>query len=1010
MIHSVVQSPAEVMVDLNEKRPIRVLHVDDEPGLLKIAKQLLETEGQFQVDTASTAEEALEKMKKETYDAVISDYQMSGKNGLELLKDLRQNGSTVPFIIFTGKSREEVAIKALNLGADRYLDKTGDPETVYCELAHAINEAVERKRAQEKLRESEERFRLLFDNMAVGVVLVDRDGFVVAANQAQCSFLGYAKQELMGMHFSRYLSGDDLERGLVLLGEMVEGKRDNYTADRKYKRKDGVLVWGRSSGSAVRNEEGQFKYLVAVVEDITESKKAESALSESEERFRSVVDSAAEGVVTIDADMKVIFWNKAAEKIFGYSADEIIGKPVTVVVPLASRTRHEANMRKWFSSEMVEAKPSERLGLRKDGTEFPTEISYSFWKTEKGRFITGIVHDITERKTIENSFRTCSEEYTRLFDSMVQGIIIFDEEGKISSANQAAANILRYSSPKELVGKAHTELYANPEEQKALLEQLTQKSHVEGFEAALKRKDDSQVCIRASITLLRDAEGNMLRTESVFKEISELDNAEEELRELREKLDVLFEHAPDAYYINDLKGVFVAGNKAAEKMTGYGRNELIGKSFLKLNLLPRNQIPKAARLLAMNALGRPTGPDEFTLNRNDGTQVQVEIRTFPAKLNGRTLILGIAREVTKRKKDERTVIESKQKFEGLFTGNPEATVYLDQNFRILDVNPRFTSLFGYSRKEVKGKVLNDVVVPKSCMEEAKMLDSKAGEGYVYHDTVRAKKDGSLVQVSVSAAPIIIQDQLAGYIGVYKDISKLKKTEEELQKAMENVGIMNEKLRVVGDLTRHDVRNKLSTITGNTYLARKELTGNRKVSDYLREMETAIRQVVKIFDFAKTYEMLGVEGLAYVEVERTINEATSLFSDMKGAKVLNECHGLTVLADSLLRQLFYNLMDNSLKYGKKITKIRIHYEKTGEDDLRLIYEDDGVGIPDSEKPKLFKEGYSSGGSTGYGLYLIKKMMEFYGWTIKETGIAAKGAQFTITIPKKNQNGNENYQLT
>ena len=778
MIRRAVQSPTEVMVDLNEKKSIRVLHVYDEPGLLKIAKQLLETEGQFQVDTASTAEEAREKMKKETYDAVVSDYQMSGKDGLELLKDLRQNESAVPFIIFTGKGREEIAIKALNLGADRYLDKNGDPETVYCELAHAINEAVERKRAQEKLRESEERFRLLFDNIPVGVVLVDRDGFVVAANQAQCSFLGYAKRELIGMHFSRYLSEDDLERGLFLLREMVEGKRDNYTADRKYKRKDSVLVWGRSSWSAVRNEEGQFKYLVAVVEDITESKKAQLALSESEEKFRSVVDSAAQ----------------------------------------------------------------------------------------------------------------------------------------------------------------------------------------------------------------------------------------EELRDLREKLDVLFEHAPDAYYMNDLKGVFVTGNRAAEKMTGYGRNELIGKSFLKLNLLPRNQIPKAARLLAMNALGRSTGPDEFMLNRNDGTQVQVEIRTFPAKLDGRTLVLGIARDVTRRKKDERAVLESKQKFEGLFTGNPEATVYLDQNFRILDVNPRFTSLFGYSLEEVKGKVLNDVVVPKSCMEEAKMLDGKAGEGYVYHDTVRVKKDGSLVQVSISAAPIIIQDQLAGYIGVYKDISKLKTTEEELQKATENVGIMNEKLRVVGGLTRHDVRNKLSTITGNTYLARKELAGNSKVSDYLKEMETAVRQVVRIFDFAKTYEMLGVEGLAYIDVERTINEATSLFSDMKSAKVSNECHGLTVLADSLLRQLFYNLMDNSLKYGKKITKIRIHYEKTGENNLRLIYEDDGVGIPDSEKPKLFKEGFSSGGSTGYGLYLIKKMVEFYGWTIQETGITGKGAQFTITIPKKNQNGNENYQLT
>jgi signal transduction histidine kinase len=113
---------------------------------------------------------------------------------------------------------------------------------------------------------------------------------------------------------------------------------------------------------------------------------------------------------------------------------------------------------------------------------------------------------------------------------------------------------------------------------------------------------------------------------------------------------------------------------------------------------------------------------------------------------------------------------------------------------------------------------------------------------------------------------------------------------------------------------------------------------------------------------------------------------------------------------LLRQLFYNLIDNSLKYGQKVTRIRVRYEKTSEDVLRLVYEDDGVGIPLSEKPKLFKEGYSTGGSTGYGLYLIRKMMEVYGWTIQETGEPGKGAQFIITIPKTNSSGKENYRIT
>jgi DNA-binding NtrC family response regulator len=140
-----VESSAEIVVDLKEKKPIRVLHVDDEPSLLKVAKQCLEMEGQFQIDTAESVEEAMEKMKEEKYDAIVSDYRMPGKDGLQFLKELREKGENIPFIIFTGKGGEEVAIKALNLGADRYLNKTGDPETVYFELAHAISVSVKKK-------------------------------------------------------------------------------------------------------------------------------------------------------------------------------------------------------------------------------------------------------------------------------------------------------------------------------------------------------------------------------------------------------------------------------------------------------------------------------------------------------------------------------------------------------------------------------------------------------------------------------------------------------------------------------------------------------------------------------------------------------------------------------------------------------------------------------------------------------------------------------------------------
>jgi len=188
------------------------------------------------------------------------------------------------------------------------------------------------------------------------------------------------------------------------------------------------------------------------------------------------------------------------------------------------------------------------------------------------------------------------------------------------------------------------------------------------------------------------------------------------------------------------------------------------------------------------------------------------------------------------------------------------------------------------------------------------------------------------------------------------------------------------------------------------LAKQKLPANHNSLEFLGDVESAIDQMDKIFDFARTYEMLGVEELSHMDVGKSVDEAAILLSGMNDVKLVNECQGLTVMADSLLRQLFYNLIDNTLKYGEKVSQIRVHYIE-GEDQLKLVYEDDGVGIPENEKEKLFKEGY--GKSTGYGLYLIKKICEAYGWTIRETGKQGKGAQFTMTIPKTTKNGKKSY---
>ncbi len=182
----------------NKKGCIRVLHVDDDLGLLEVSKQVLSMENNFEIDNVTSVDEAFKKLEKQTYDIVVSDYEMPQKNGLDFLEALRESKCEIPFVLFTGKGREEVVVKALNLGADSYINKNGAPELVYCELADAINKTVERKTSKKLLSESEMKYRSLVDNSLQGIlVTVGSPLKLVFANEAMSKILGYSIRDLM---------------------------------------------------------------------------------------------------------------------------------------------------------------------------------------------------------------------------------------------------------------------------------------------------------------------------------------------------------------------------------------------------------------------------------------------------------------------------------------------------------------------------------------------------------------------------------------------------------------------------------------------------------------------------------------------------------------------------------------------------------------------------------------------------------------------------------------------
>jgi PAS domain S-box-containing protein len=323
----------------------------------------------------------------------------------------------------------------------------------------------------------------------------------------------------------------------------------------------------------------------------------------------------------------------------------------------------------------------------------------------------------------------------------------------------------------------------------------------------------------------------------------------------------------------------------------------------------------------------------------------------------------------------------------------DAVVIGDQAGYISYVNQAAVEMLGAEDKaDFIGKHVLDFV---DTADKQRALDfslqcMKSGRGWRGQFNVIHKK-GGLIPTEITAAPIKNQNgETIAFIDVIRNVTERVQTEKQLKQAQIALEVANEKLLVMGGLVRHDIANKLNTLNLRAFLAKKDSDLNA----LYEAAQTASSQITRTLNFSRDYEKIGKEPLGYIDVASAFNEVAACFSEPK-IKIINACGGLQVLADNLLGELLYNLVDNTLKYGKTINVIKLSYQLGGEN-LKLIYEDDGVGISDEAKPKLFTKGFGQG--TGLGLYLAKKIVEVYGWHIKETGTPQAGVRFEISIPK------------
>jgi PAS domain S-box-containing protein len=999
----------------NRKSGIRVLHVDDDPVILEISKQILMDMGDFEIDHACCVDEAFQKLSAGHYDAVISDYEMPQKDGLEFLKELHEQNNTIPFILFTGKGREEVAIKALNLGADGYIDKQGTPETVYGELSHTIRQTVEHTKTKKELEERDVRLSKLASQTPGMLFQFKRrlDGrySVPYTSGGIWGIFGCSPQDVLE-DFSPIVKAivpEDLDKVI----RSIEVSALNMTVWHCEYRvqlpgEQIRWVWGQSTPEKL--EDGSIIWN-GYNADITESKKTEENLKQIQDQLKVTIVNAPIGIATSDSKNSFLSANEAFCEILGFSENELKKLTFKDITHPADAKQSFALMEELNSGRLPFFSQEKRY-IRKDGTIITGKITVGAIRDKEGKPALHIVEleDITEQKHEKEALKDSEAKLRCIVENSSDQIFMLDKNYKYLSANKALANVLG-KSPKDIVGKSISEVYSP--ETAAIFSANIKNVFGTGKTMFIEEKmvaQGQELYISTSLNPVQDDIGCVIAVAGIVRDITQSKKAEEELKKINERFGQVIENVEEFVWEVDAVGVYTFVSSAMERMLGYKTEEVVGKKSFYDFFHPDDK-----EELKKGAFSAFDGKASFKgfINRNmarDGSIVWLSTSGVPIVADDDMLLgyRGVDANVTVQKKIEEALKQERDMLESVTKNIGAGLVMISKDYRILWMNNYLRQFTGASENNHCYSSFNTCTDVCPDCGPKKIFEGAEFDHREYCNQTEFNKDRP-VWFELIATPIKDSDgNVVAALELTVNITEKKEAEKKLKVTSRKIELMNEKLRVVGELTRHDVRNKLSAFTGYAYLMKKKHADQADIVDGLGKMEQAVKESMKIFEFAKTYEQLGVEELDYIDVEKTVTEASALFPDLT-LKVANYTCGLRLLADSFLRQLFYNLIDNTRKYAEKATIIRVYSEKTNAGELRLTYEDNGVGISAKNKLKLFKEGFSTGSTTGFGLFLTKRMMDVYGWQIQETGEPGKGAKFTLTIPKLSKNGKENYQI-
>jgi PAS domain S-box-containing protein len=498
---------------------------------------------------------------------------------------------------------------------------------------------------------------------------------------------------------------------------------------------------------------------------------------------------------------------------------------------------------------------------------------------------------------------------------------------------------------------------------------------------------------------------------------------EKAVRDSHAELDQIFQTAADGMRVVDRDFNVLRMNETFLKLAGIRREDAAGRKCYEVFPGPLCHSPDCplTRILG----GAVDVVDEVEKIRADGKKIPCIVTATPFR--GLSCdVIGIVedfRDITERKKaeealqkkhedleaayeeitateeelrqnydelckKEQMLCASERKYRDLVELLPQTVFELDEKGTITTVNPVALKSFGYSQEEFdKGLNAFQVIAPEDhdrVRENIRRILNGELLGGIEYTALR--KDGTAFPIIIYANPIIQDMRPVGIRGILVDITERKMAEAALNRA-------TRKLNMLNSIAFTEIQNAVFSLSGYFELEKREMM-DEKMRQFLDKQIGIVQTVTELLKFANNYQNLGLKSPAWQNIQQSFLFGISHLDISKLSRKLN-VEGLEIYADPLLENVFFTFAENVVLHGKTATEIALFYRETS-DGLTLIFEDNGVGIPDDKKEKIFDRRYEE--KKGMGLFLTREILSITGMTITETGEPSKGARFEITVPK------------